>query len=117
NTINDFNSNGVYLRETNGVVVSANHFDKSAGSTSSTNAIQLAQAANINGRVFGNFIKMSQISGSLVGIYLFNGTGHKVYNNLIYDIRSTNGTIEGIRVRTGATAPEIYFNTISFDNP
>ena len=116
NNFNDFNSNGVYLRETDGAIVSSNHFDKSAGSTASTNAIQLAQAANINGRVFGNFIKMSQTSGSLVGIYLFNGTGHKVYNNLIYDIRSTNGTIEGIRVRTGGTAPEIYFNTVSIDN-
>ncbi|MBK7559354.1 MAG: right-handed parallel beta-helix repeat-containing protein [Chitinophagaceae bacterium] len=116
NNFNDFNSNGVYLRETNGAVVSANHFDKSAGSAASTNAIQLAQAANINGRIFGNFIRMSQTTGSLVGIYLFNGTGHKVYNNLIYDIRSTTGNIEGIRVRTGATAPEIYFNTISFDN-
>lgn len=117
NTINAFSSNGVYLRETNGAVVSSNLFDKNGGSTSSVNAIQLAQAANINGRVTGNFIRMSQTSGSMVGIYLFNGTGHKVYNNLIYDIRSTNGTIEGIRVRTGATAPEIYFNTISFDNP
>lgn len=116
NTINDFNSNGVYLRETNGAEVSANHFDKSAGSVSPTNAIQLAQAANINGRVFGNFIKMSQTSGSLVGIYLFDGTGHKVYNNLIYDINSTTGDIEGIRVRTGGTAPQIYFNTISFNN-
>jgi len=116
NNFNDFNSNAVYLRETNGVEVSANHFDKSAGVTSSVNAIQLAQAANINGRIFGNFIKMSQTTGSFVGIYLFNGTGHKVYNNLIYDIRSTTGNIEGIRVRQGATAPEIYFNTISFDN-
>ncbi|HMK25017.1 MAG TPA: right-handed parallel beta-helix repeat-containing protein, partial [Chitinophagaceae bacterium] len=116
NNFFDFNSNGVYLRETNGVIVSGNHFDKSAGSTSSTNAIQLAQALNINGRISGNFIKMSQTTGSLVGIYLFNGTGHKVFNNLIYDIRSTTGNIEGIRVRTGATAPEIYFNTISFDN-
>lgn len=116
NNFNDFNSNGVYLRETNGAVVSANQFDKSAGSTSSTNAIQLAQNANINGQVFGNFIKMTQTSGSLVGIYLFNGTGHRVYNNLIYDIRTTSGTVEGIRVRTGGTAPQIYFNTISFDN-
>ncbi|MEO6252110.1 MAG: T9SS type A sorting domain-containing protein, partial [Ferruginibacter sp.] len=116
NNINDFSSNGVYLRETNGASVNGNHFDKSAGA-SGANAIQLAQAANINGRVFDNFIKMSQTTGSFVGIYLFNGTGHKVYNNLIYDIRSTTGNIEGIRVRTGATAPEIYFNTISFDNP
>jgi len=116
NTINNFNTNGVYLRETDGAIVSANHFDKAAGVASSVNAIQLAQAANVNGRVYGNFIRMSQTTGSLVGIYLFNGTGHKVYNNLIYDIRSTNGTIEGIRVRTGGTAPEIYFNTVSFDN-
>ena len=116
NNFNDFNSNGIYLRETNGVEVRNNHFDKSAGSTASTNAIQLAQAANINGRVYNNFIKMTQTAGSFVGIYLFDGTGHKVYNNLIYDIRSTTGNIEGIRVRTGGTAPEIYFNTIVFNN-
>ncbi|MBK7432944.1 MAG: right-handed parallel beta-helix repeat-containing protein [Chitinophagaceae bacterium] len=116
NTINDFNTNGVYLRETDGAIVSGNHFDKSAGVTASVNAIQLAQSANVNGRIFGNYIKMSQTAGSLVGIYLFAGTGHKVYNNLVYDIRSTTGTIEGIRVRTGGSSPEIYFNTISIDN-
>ncbi|MBK7375920.1 MAG: hypothetical protein IPJ02_10270 [Chitinophagaceae bacterium] len=77
NNFNDFNSNGVYLRETDGAVVSGNHFDKSAGSTASTNAIQLAQAANVNGRIFGNFIKMSQTSGSLVGIYLLTERGIK----------------------------------------
>lgn len=116
NTINNFHSNGVYLRETNGVQVSGNNFDKNTAATGSVNAIQLAQSANINGRVFGNYIRFSQTTGSMVGIYLFAGTGHKVYNNLIYDVRSTTGTIEGIRVRTGGSAPEIYFNTVSFNN-
>lgn len=116
NNFNDFSSNGVYLRETNGAEVRSNHFNKSAGSTASVNGIQLAQAANINGRVHGNFIKMTQTAGSFVGIYLFDGTGHKVYNNLIYDIRSVTGNIEGIRVRTGGTAPEIYFNTVVFND-
>jgi len=116
NNFNDFSSNGVYLRETNGAEVRQNNFNKSAGSTASVNGIQLAQAANINGRVHGNFIKMTQTAGSFVGIYLFDGTGHKVYNNLIYDIRSTTGNIEGIRVRTGGTAPEIYFNTVVFND-
>ncbi len=116
NNFNDFNSNGVYLRETNGAHVRNNNFDKSAGTVTSANAIQLAQLENINGRIYNNKIKFTQTTGSLVGIYLFDGTGHKVYNNLIYDIRSTTGNMEGIRVRTGATAPEIFFNTISFDN-
>lgn len=116
NNFNDFNSNGVYLRETNGAEVRNNHFDKSAGTAASVNAIQLAQLQNINGRVHGNYIRMSQTTGGLVGIYLFAGTGHRVYNNLIYDIRSTTGNIEGIRVRTGASAPEIYFNTIALHN-
>ena len=105
NNFNDFNSNGVYLRETDGAIVSSNLFDTSAGSTASTNAIQLAQAANINGRVFGNFIKMSQTSGSLVGIYLFNGTGHKVYNNLIYEIRSTNDVFITVIDQPGCAEP------------
>ncbi len=116
NNFTDFNSNGVYLRETDGAQVSANHFNKSTSSVTTANAIQLAQAANVNGRVFGNFIKMTATTGSMVGILLFNGTGHKVYNNLIYDINSTTGDIEGIRVRTGGTAPEIYFNTVVLNN-
>jgi Right handed beta helix region/Secretion system C-terminal sorting domain len=117
NTFNNFNSNGVYLRETNGAHVNNNIFDKAAGTVSVATAIQLAQAANINGRVYNNRITMTQTTGSFVGINLFNGTGHRVYNNLIYDIRSTTGDIEGIRVRTGGTNPEIYFNTVSIDNP
>ena len=116
NTINDFNSNGVYLRETDGAIVRDNQFDKIVAQATSPNAIQLAQLLNVNGRIYNNYIKMSATTGNFVGIYLFAGTGHKVYNNLIYDIRSTTGNIEGIRVRTGSSAPEIYFNTISFDH-
>lgn len=50
------------------------------------------------------------------GIYLFNGTGHKVFNNLITDINLTSGDFTGIEIRTGGTAPQISFNTIILDN-
>lgn len=119
NTFYDFHSNGVYLRETNGAVISNNHFDKRTSNVTSCNAIQIAQAANINANIYNNFIKVSQTSNGTMtfrGIYLFNGTGHKVYNNVIYGIRLTSGNFTGIEVRTGATAPEIYFNTISIDD-
>ena len=119
NTFNDFHSNGVYLRETQGAVVSNNHFDKSTPNITSANAIQVAQAANINTEIFGNFIRVSQVNNgslSLRGIYLFNGTGHRVYNNVIHEIHLTSGNFTAIEVRTGATAPLIAFNTISIDN-
>ncbi|HKR04598.1 MAG TPA: T9SS type A sorting domain-containing protein [Bacteroidia bacterium] len=120
NTFNDFHSNGVYLRETQGAVVSNNHFDKSTPNITSANAIQVAQAANINTEIFGNFIRVSQVNNgsvSLRGIYLFDGTGHRVYNNVIHEIHLTSGNFTAIEVRTGGTAPIIAFNTISIDNP
>lgn len=119
NTFNDFHSNGVYLRETQGAVVSNNHFDKSTPNITSANAIQVAQAANINTEIFGNFIRVSQVnngSSTLRGIYLFNGIGHRVYNNVIYEVHLTSGNFTGIEVRTGGTAPLIAFNTITLDN-
>ncbi|MEO8086146.1 MAG: T9SS type A sorting domain-containing protein [Bacteroidota bacterium] len=119
NTFYDFHSNGVYLRETNGAIISNNFFDKRTAQVTSCNAIQIAQAANINANIFNNSIRLSQTNNgtmSFRGIYLFNGTGHKVYNNLIYGIRLTSGNFTGIEVRTGGTAPEIYFNTISIDD-
>lgn len=119
NTFNDFHSNGVYLRETDGAVVSSNHFDKSTTNVSSCNAIQVAQNANANAQIFNNRIQVSQTAnGNMTfrGIYLFNGPGHKVYNNVIHDINLTSGNVTGIEVRTSATSPEIYFNTISIDN-
>jgi hypothetical protein len=39
-----------------------------------------------------------------------------VYNNVIYDVNLTSGNFTAIEVRTGGTAPEISFNTISLDN-
>ena len=120
NTFYDFHSNGVYLRETDGAVIKDNFFDKRTSNITSVNAIQLAQAANFNSQVFGNFIKVSQTNNGTMpfrGIYLFNGTGHKVYNNVIYDINLISGDFTAIEVRTGGTAPEIYYNTISIDNP
>jgi hypothetical protein len=119
NAFNNFHSNGVYLRETDGAVVSNNYFDKSTENVTSCNAIQVAQNANINAEIFNNRITLSQTANGTMtfrGIYLFNGTGHKVYNNVIHDINLTSGNVTGIEVRTGATSPEIYFNTISIDN-
>jgi hypothetical protein len=119
NTLYDFHSNGIYLRETNGVVVSNNYLNKRTSNISSCNAIQLAQAANINGNIFNNYITVEQTNNGTMnfrGIYLFNGTGHKVYNNVITDIRLASGDVTGIEIRTGGTAPEISFNTISIDN-
>jgi hypothetical protein len=119
NTFLDFHSNGVYLRETNGAIISHNYLNKRDASVTSCNAIQIAQAANINANIFNNYITMWQTSNGTMqfrGIYLFNGTGHKVYNNVITDIRLLSGNFTGIEVRTGGTAPEIYFNTIALEN-
>ncbi|MBK6642713.1 MAG: T9SS type A sorting domain-containing protein [Bacteroidetes bacterium] len=119
NNFTDFHSNGVYLRETDGAIISNNNFNKASANVTSCNAIQIAQAANINAQIFNNFIKVDQIANGTMtfrGIYLFNGTGHKVYNNVIHDIKLTSGNVTGIEVRTAGTAPEIYFNTISIDN-
>ncbi|MEO8210022.1 MAG: T9SS type A sorting domain-containing protein, partial [bacterium] len=119
NVFYDFNDNGIYLRETDGAVISGNFFDKRTATVTSVNAIQIAQAANINSKIFNNVINVSQTSNgtqTFRGIYLFNGTGHKVYNNVISNINLTSGNFIGIIVRTPGTAPEIYFNTISIDN-
>lgn len=115
----DFHSNGVYLRETDGAIVRNNMFDKSTPNVVSCNAIQMAQNANINAQIFNNRIRVSQMMNGTVtfrGIYLFNGTGHRVYNNLIYGVNLVSGNVTGIEVRTGGTSPEVYFNTISIDS-
>ncbi len=120
NDIMDFHDNGVYLRETNGALINGNRFDKNTGNTTGINAIQIAQAANINTTISNNIIKVSQTTNGTMtirGIYLFNGTGHKVFNNVIHDVNLVSGNFVGIEVRTAATAPKIYFNTISLDNP
>lgn len=120
NVFYDFHSNGIYLRETDSAIVSDNYFDKRTSNITSVNAIQVAQAANINTQIFGNFIKVSQVNNGTMpfrGIYLFNGTGHRVFNNVIHDVNLTSGNFTAIEVRTPGTAPEIYFNTISLDNP
>lgn len=117
NNFENFNSNGVYLRETDGTVVSNNHFDRNAGNVSSCNAIQVAQNENINAEIFNNIIEHTQTAnGNLTfrGIYLFNGAGHRVYNNVIHNIQLESGDVTGIEVRTAGSAPEIYFNTIAF---
>ncbi|MBK5284665.1 MAG: hypothetical protein JJE25_04630, partial [Bacteroidia bacterium] len=119
NVFYDFHSNGVYLRETTGAVVRNNYFDKRTSNVTSVNAIQVAQNANQNTTINNNFIKVSQTSNGTVtfrGIYLFNGAGHKVYNNVIHDVNLTAGNFTGIEVRTAGMASEIYFNTISVDN-
>lgn len=119
NVINDFHSNGVYLRETSGAIVRDNHFDKSTPNITSVNAIQVAQNSNLNTSIFNNFIKVSQTNNGTMtfrGIYLFNGQQHKVYNNVIHDINLTSGNFKAIEVRTAGMSSEIYFNTISIDN-
>ena len=116
----DFHSNGVYLRETDGATVADNFFDKTTAQVTSANAIQIAQNANLNAKIFRNFIQVSQTANGSVtfrGIYLFNGTGHRVYNNVIHNVNLTSGNFTGIEIRSAGTAPEIYFNTIAVDNP
>lgn len=111
-------SNAIYIRETDGVNIHHNFIDKTTSNVTSWNAIQLAQSANINGQIHNNYIQVSQTSNgtqTFRGIYLFNGTGHKVYNNVITNIQLESGNVTAIEVRTGATAPDIYFNTISID--
>jgi len=114
NTIHDFSSNGIYSRGTNGIMIYSNTISKGAGNTSLTNGIQLAQSDNANGAVHSNRISLPQAASSFVGIQIFGGTGHKVYNNLIHGINAQSGDIEGIRVRAGA--PQVYFNTVIFDH-
>ncbi len=119
NTFHNFHSNGVYLRETDGVEVSNNHFNRIETTPSSSNAIQLAQNANINGNIFNNFIEHSDDSNGnfpFRGIYVFNGTGHRVFNNVIHNIHQNSGEVVGIEVRASGIAPEISFNTISFSD-
>jgi parallel beta-helix repeat protein len=119
NTLLDFHSNGIYLRETDGTIVKNNSLNKTTTNITSVNAIQVAQNANQNTSIYGNFIKVGQINNGSVtfrGIYLFNGAGHKVYNNVIHDVNLTSGNFTGIEVRTAGMAPQIYFNTISIDN-
>jgi hypothetical protein len=118
NTFYDFTSNGIYIRETDSVVISGNYLDKRTAQVTSNNAIQIAQAANINAQIYNNKIRVSQVSNgsqNFRGIYLFDGTGHKVYNNDISQINLESGSFTAIEVRTGGTSPEIYFNTISID--
>ncbi|MCB9285159.1 MAG: T9SS type A sorting domain-containing protein [Lewinellaceae bacterium] len=114
-------SNSVYIRETDGVHIHHNFIDKLTSQVTSWNAIQIAQNANINADIHDNYIQISQTANGTAptvrGIYLFNGTGHKVYNNVITNIQMQSSDFTAIEVRTGATAPEIYFNTISIDNP
>ena len=114
-----FNDNGVYLRETDGAIVSGNYFDKLTTNVTGWNAIQVAQQLNINTQIFNNEIKVSQTNNGTMtirGIYLFDGTGHKVYNNTIHDVNLISGDFTAIEVRSSNTAPEIYFNTISLEN-
>jgi len=118
NFIYDFHSNGIYLRETDGAQISDNVFDKRTAQVTSTNAIQIAQNANVNSNIFNNIINVSQASNGTMTIMtsaLLEMDSYKVYNNVMTDIRLTSGNFTAIEVRTGATAPKIYFNTISLD--
>ncbi|MBK6839178.1 MAG: right-handed parallel beta-helix repeat-containing protein [Bacteroidetes bacterium] len=119
NAITDFADNGIYIRETDSIHILGNLLVKNANIISSANAIQIAQNANINAIIEGNSIQINQQnngSQTIRGIYLFNGTGHKVFNNEVTNVALTSGNFTGIEVRSSATAPEIYFNTISIDD-
>lgn len=119
NDFQNFNSNGVYLRETDAVAVSNNYFDRNAGTVSSCNAIQLAQANNINGNIFNNIIEHTQTNNGTMtfrGIYVFDGTGHSVYNNVIQNILLESGDVSAIEVRSANTSTAVSFNTISIDH-
>ena len=116
NYIADFADNGIYIRETDGVHITGNLLEKIANIISSANAIQIAQNANINAVIENNkFHILQQNNGTqtLRGIYLFNGSGHRVFNNEISASALTTGNFTGIEIRTSATAPEISFNVIS----
>lgn len=117
NAFQNTNANAVYLRETDGAQISNNTFDHTVANSATTsyNVIQLAATANVNGRIFGNRIR-KQADGRMTGIYVFGGTGHRVFNNAIHDVQSTAGEISAITLRTAASAPEVYFNTISLDH-
>lgn len=116
NTFNNFNSNGVYLRETNGTVINGNNFNTTT--SSGCNAIQYAQTNNINGQVSNNYISMSHTgaAGTHIGIFFNDGTGHKAFNNVIYNINNTGETTVGIQIGDANMGPELYNNTISMDN-
>ncbi|HNP99157.1 MAG TPA: right-handed parallel beta-helix repeat-containing protein, partial [Bacteroidia bacterium] len=119
NYIADFADNGIYIRETDGVHINGNLLEKIANIISSANAIQIAQNANINAVIENNkFHILQQDNGTqtLRGIYLFNGTGHRVFNNEISVSALTTGNFTGIEIRTSATAPEISFNVISCED-
>jgi hypothetical protein len=115
NSIYDFSSNGIYTRGSNGLVIRDNVLNKRAG-TAGASAIQIAQTDNTNASVYNNKISHEQTStGTFRGIYIFGGTGHQVYNNLIYDVRALTGTnVYGIHARAAGTM--VLFNTVSFDH-
>ena len=119
NTFYDWHSNGIYLKETNGAIISHNYLNKRTSIVTSCNAIQLAQNLNVGASIFNNYITVHQTSNGTMlirGIYLFNGSFHDVYNNIINDIRLLSGDFTGIEIRTPGTNPHIYFNTISLEN-
>lgn len=119
NSITDFADNGIYIRETDSVHILGNLLEKNANIVSAANAIQIAQNANRNAMIEGNTIRVNQQnngSQTIRGIYLFNGTGHKVVNNAIDYVALTSGNFTGIEVRSSSTAPEIYYNTIAIDD-
>jgi hypothetical protein len=119
NVCYDFHTNGIMVRETDSVIICRNFMDKRDQFVVSVNCIQLAQSNNVNGQVYGNQIKVSMqnnLSQEIRGIYLFDGN-HRVYNNVINDINLTSGDFTAIEARSNQSFSEIYFNTISIDNP
>ncbi len=61
-------------------------------------------------------ISRNRSIGQLWGIITFNGTGHKIYNNVVYNIIAAGGTPsdgQGIVVASGASTAVVYNNTIT----
>jgi|GEM_PF-6400897 len=117
NTFYDFNDNGVYLRETDGTVVINNTINRRNGNVGGlAQGIQVAQTANINARIIGNYISTElKTANNFRGVYIYGGAGHQAYNNVFYNFQNTTGNeVTAFKVRGGA--PEIYFNTIVFNS-
>lgn len=113
NTLLDMSSNGVYLRETNGVEVSKNTIRIKGG-----NGIQLAQSANINGLIEKNVVSaLSTTTTTVRGIYVFwnsSAQPHKVINNIVHQFNAPAATVYGISARTGGGL--FYNNTVILDD-
>ncbi len=113
NNFSGTNTNGIYIYNNGGVLVSGNTVNFAA-----SNGIQLAGPGNINSLVEKNFISCTNptITNTLRGIYVFGSTPatpNKIVNNLIRNMNAPLASVIGITNRTSGA--EFYFNTIVLD--